>query len=671
MPANGPWAAIIINAPPQAEQETSLLRAARARAPHTPIIMLTDAPPPEPAPPGVTHLPARTPVSEIAAALAQLVDAAPTPAAGDAPSLARRANLVEAHKTLLDRVRELDALLEIGKTVTSILDVDAILRKVVNAAVTLTDAEEGYLLLVDRTSGDLYLRAEQNLGQSQAKDLQTKMSDSIAGQVIQTGEPVFIERQPDGVKIKTGYTVRALINVPLAFAGQVIGVLGVNQRTKESFNQNDLRVMQALADWAAIAITNARLYRQAQRGSKSTELIAEISRSILSSLRMEEIPHKLIRHTTEIVGAERGSLALVDAPRGELVFQLAYDGQGQEIKRMRNLRLPLGQGIIGAVAVDGQPKIVNQARQNKLWYSSVDELTHFTTQNILAVPLKTEGQVIGVVELLNKRHADFDRNDQDLLMAVASAAAIAIQNARQFEALEKAHRDLKTAQEQRIASEQWSILGRATANLAHRIHNTTTIVPLAAQDLRDLLNQATIPPAIKADVDANLDRIERNTAFTIDLANNLLRRFHQEPAAAHNVNQAVTKALSLLRVPPTVNVVQQLAESLPAIDCSSLLVDSIVELCTNAIKAMPQGGTLAVSTACQNQAIHIKISDTGIGISAAQQEKIFNLFYGDTITGLGFGLWWVKTFLQQYGGSITVDSKEDGGSTFTIRLPLP
>lgn len=587
------------------------------------------------------------------------------------PSLADRAKLSKAHSALLDRVRELDALLAMGKTVTSLLDINEILRKVVNAAVSLTKAEEGYLLLADRDSDDLYLRAEQNQGESQARAFQLKASDSIAGEALKSKEAILLNQDNTNIKIKTGYVVHALINVPLIFNDIALGVLGVaNQQQRRSFNKDDLRVMQALADWAAIAITNARLYLEMQRGSKSTELINEISRSILSSLRVEEIPHKLIQSTTEIIGAECGSLALVDEETDELVFQLAYNINGVEIKEMRNLRLPPGQGVIGAVAANGQPQIVHNVRQNRLWYSEVDNLTGFATEEALAVPLKTEGLVIGVVELLNKRDGHFDQSDQELLMAVASAAAIAIQNARQFEALEQAHQKLGEAQKQRIASEQWSILGRATANLAHRIHNTTTIVPLAVQDLKDLLSNVDIPAEVKEDVDANLERIERNVSYTINLADSLMRRFHQEPTLAYDVNKAIKQALLQIEFPDNIVLVKKLAKKLPLVDSSSLLSDAIMELLNNAIKAMPNGGRLIIRSFHRGNLVKIEISDTGVGISPERQEEIFALFYSDALTGLGFGLWWVRTFLQQYGGAIDVESSLNKGSTFTVSLPI-
>jgi two-component system NtrC family sensor kinase len=579
----------------------------------------------------------------------------------------------DSHEALVRRLAVLDSLLEIGKSVTSLFDVDAILRKVVSEAVSLTEADVGFLLLVDQDSGDLYLRAEKNIGEADARNFKVKMSDSIAGYVIQTGEPILLNQGSANIKVNTDLFVKALINAPLISGDEVIGVLAVNNRENNAlFDGDDLRSIQALADWAAIAITNARLYQEAQRGLKSTRLINEISNSILSSLRSEEIPHRLIQQSTEILGAECGSLALVDNEAQEIEFQLAYDGDGQEITRMRKLRLPLGQGIIGAVAADGQPRIVIDVTRNPQWYSKIDDLTNFTTQEVLAVPLQSEGEIIGVVELLNKRNGDFTQDDLSMMIAVASAAAIAIQNARQYEALVTAHSQLREAQQQRIASEQWSILGRATAGLAHRIHNTTAIVPASAQDLREVLRPVRMSGAVRRDVEANLSRIERNTLLTLELVDNLLYRFHQTPVPASDVNALVQEAIDKISqsLPKTISLVTDLAESLPPVDTSNLLADAVVELMANAIKAMPKGGILTVKTSALNGDVRIEVSDTGVGIPKEQQIRIFTLFYGQDETGLGFGLWWLKTFLLQHRGDIQLESEPGKGATFIITLPV-
>jgi two-component system NtrC family sensor kinase len=139
-----------------------------------------------------------------------------------------------------------------------------VLTNVVSTAVELTGAEEGQLLLLDEASGELYVRAERNLGEQQARTFRLKVADSMAGQVIRTGEPVsFSSASPQ--KIKTAYLVHALIYVPLRLQDHVFGVLGVvNRQSNRPFRDHYVLLLSLLADYASNAIENARLYHESE-----------------------------------------------------------------------------------------------------------------------------------------------------------------------------------------------------------------------------------------------------------------------------------------------------------------------------------------------------------------------------------------------------------------------
>lgn len=584
--------------------------------------------------------------------------------------LAKRAELIEANQKLTYRLQELQTLFEISKSVTSLLDLEAVLRRVVKSAIDLTGAEEGYLLLVDETSGDLYLRAQSNLGIQEAKDFRIKVKDSIAGQVVQTGQPITISHQQNDLKVKTGFTVYSLVNVPLRVGQNVIGVLGIDNRHKQqAFTHDDQQLLSALADWAAIAIQNARLYADAKELGRDLKLVNHVSRLISSTLDVEQIPRLLLRHTTEIFEAECGSLALVDRERAGVVFWVAYDGQGNELEGLKDFLMPLGEGVVGLVAKTGIPHIVNNVQQDPGWSPVADRLTGFTTQKIIAVPLVTEGEIIGVMELLNKKEGDFNDSDLQLLSLVASSAASAIQNARQYAALKRANETIRQAQAQRIAAERWAILGKAAANLAHRINNTTALVPIAAQQVGELLRDVALSAELKKEITDKLDRIKRNSLYTVDLASELLRRFRRNPIEAHNINELVKKALNQVELPENIRIVRHLDPDLPAVDTSDLLIDVFVELFTNAIRVMKDGGLLRIASfQSGNDQVSIQITDSGPGILEDDINHIFDIFYTTSPNGLGFGLWWVKTFLEQQGGEITVDSCPGEGTTFTVTL---
>jgi len=163
--------------------------------------------------------------------------------------------------SLEKRVSELEVLLTIGRNLTSTLELDNVLKSVLSAAVKLTNAEEGSLLLLDEETDELYMRASHNFEKGFAETFRLPVSDTLAGQVVASGKPLILSKG-SLEKIKTAYLVQALIYVPLKFDDKIIGVLGVDNRLHRlPFTDRDLLLISLLADYAAIAIENARLYQ--------------------------------------------------------------------------------------------------------------------------------------------------------------------------------------------------------------------------------------------------------------------------------------------------------------------------------------------------------------------------------------------------------------------------
>lgn len=173
-------------------------------------------------------------------------------------------HLIQANRQLEQHVKELRILYGLGRSVTSLLDLELVLNRVVEAAVYLTGAEEGSLMLIDEESGDLYMRAARGVGEKHARGFRVRVDDSIAGSVLRTGEPIMLggTQQDDTYKVKTDYFVKALLNVPLKVGDEVIGVLTVNNRdAARAFSSRHMRMLIALADYASISIYNAGLYQ--------------------------------------------------------------------------------------------------------------------------------------------------------------------------------------------------------------------------------------------------------------------------------------------------------------------------------------------------------------------------------------------------------------------------
>ncbi len=176
------------------------------------------------------------------------------------------------------RIKNLEALQQIGRQVTSILDLDNVLTAVVDAAVDITGAEEGSLLLVDEDSGELYMRAARNFHEDFVRKFRLPIEDTLPGEVLRTGQPLLINTAAPK-KIKTSYLVHTLMYVPMSIGDRVVGVLGVdNRRSGHPFSSYHLDMMHALADYAAIAVENARLFAD-------TEVEREKYETLLSSVQ--------------------------------------------------------------------------------------------------------------------------------------------------------------------------------------------------------------------------------------------------------------------------------------------------------------------------------------------------------------------------------------------------
>ena len=185
-------------------------------------------------------------------------------------------------RQLADQVRELNTLSEIGRFVTSLLELESVLHRVVEACVFITHADEGSLLLLDEATDELTIHASKNLDSELVHSVRLKVHDSLAGQVVHTGEPLLIGKR-GWQKIKTEYLVKSLLYVPLKVNDQIIGVLGVANKVKDDpFTQRDVQLLSVLAGYAAVAIHNARLFTSTEVERSKLEAILRESENLVT-----------------------------------------------------------------------------------------------------------------------------------------------------------------------------------------------------------------------------------------------------------------------------------------------------------------------------------------------------------------------------------------------------
>ncbi len=249
-------------------------------------------------------------------------------------------SLQQAEMLLSRRIEELAALSRIGRAIASLSDVDQILSHIVDAGVYLAHAEEGAMFLVDKASGQLLLRAEKGLGARQAEAIRRPSTDSDAMEVLRTGKPILRSGDSEH-KVKTGFLVRSLVNVPVIIGQQVVGVLAVYHHGARSFEAGDQAILSNLADYAAIALERLRLLDSAR---------AELDQALKAS---REVGRHAATLTAPIEGMESLINTLLDGSLGPL-----NEAQRTTISRIRQAaeRLKEIRELIDhALAADSTP----------------------------------------------------------------------------------------------------------------------------------------------------------------------------------------------------------------------------------------------------------------------------------------------------------------------------
>jgi two-component system NtrC family sensor kinase len=256
------------------------------------------------------------------------------------------ARLLASNQELERRVKELNTLFGIGKSVTALLDQERLLSRLVEAAIYLTNAEEGSLLLVAPATNELYMVAARGIDDRMVRSFRLKVQDSLAGEVVTSGQSIMLTSN-DLHKIKTAYLVRSVIYVPLKNKGRVSGVLTVDNREKwRDFTNHDLRLLSALADYAAISLENAQLFSQVEsEHTKLATILNEIDEPVV--VVTGENDQVVVANTAFRRIFSLDSDSLDDQPLADVVYNpslLKFVGQAKNSEENRKGEILLSDG---------------------------------------------------------------------------------------------------------------------------------------------------------------------------------------------------------------------------------------------------------------------------------------------------------------------------------------
>ena len=341
------------------------------------------------------------------------------------------------------RSSQLDALNAVIAAISEPLGLNTVLREALDKVMEVMKVEAGMVLLVNE-QGELIPAIYRGLPREIVEMLPpTKVGEGLSGKVVQSGEPMMVDNvsaDPEAMTGVGGERLKAWVSVPLTAKDKVLGTLDIFTRKERPFTSQDVQLLRSIGSQLGVAIENARLYEETQRRVQELAFLHEAGRTMTSSLDLEQVLTTVMQEATDVLRVEAASVLLLDDKDKELVLQTVVGARAEKVK---GLRLPLGQGIAGWVAREGQPLLVPDVREDPRFYSGIDGATGFVTRSVLAVPLKVKGKVIGVIEAVNKTEGDFGQTDVELLSSMTQSAAIAIENARLYKAIEEYSRTLE------------------------------------------------------------------------------------------------------------------------------------------------------------------------------------------------------------------------------------
>lgn len=364
---------------------------------------------------------------------------------------------------------------------------------------------------------------------------------------------------------------------------------------------------------------------------------------------LDRLLRRILDLATENAGAERGAIFVRDPRTGDLVSHLFH---GDELA---TLAVKAGQGLAGDVAATGRVVRLSDAYQDPRFERSIDAATGFRTRSLLAVPLRVRGgEVLGVLEVLNKREGEFSADDEAFLAAFAAYAAVSLENAQLLE--------------QRLHAERLATVGRLAATLVHDLSS-----PLSAvRGYADVLEQE--PPAeVRRRCTSGIRRQADRMAEMVRSILAFVRGDHPFLPAKVDVDALLTELAEDLEAAhggARIHVERLPGRAGAAYVDPAAIRRALENLARNAAQAMPRGGTLRLGASRVGDELELLVADTGLGMDEATRERIFEPFFTrGKPDGTGLGLAIVRRVVDGHAGRVEVESQPGRGTTFRLLLP--
>jgi GAF domain-containing protein len=477
-------------------------------------------------------------------------------------------------------------------------------------------------------------------------------------------------------EIRRSAPVRTHLFVPIFAQEQIIGGFSAGWWDKaRELSEAELRLMEAVASQAGVALQNARLFQDNQRRVRELSVLHELSRSVTGQLDQAGILDTLHQQVPRVLDVRHMAAVLLNEEGDRLnVVLRIQDGRRCDEDEPRSYALDEA-GLTTIVLESGRPirstDYLGECRRRGVApVANALDMPH-----VLIVPMTAGDRAIGLL-LLRSRDRVFTEADERLLVNIAQLVALMLRSARLFEERTRAFGELGAAQDQLVRTEKLRALGEMASGVAHDFNTLLASILGRAQLLLERIQDVKLRQWLKV-----IERAAMDGARTVRRLQDFTGIRRDQPAVEVDLNQVVQQVLETTesiwrqdrrRSGVEIQVETDLAEGLPPVAGDPAeLREAFTNLVLNAVDAMPKGGTLTLRTRLADGQVQVEVADTGTGIPEHVREKIFDPFFttkGPKGTGLGLSM--AYGILQRHHGRITVESEEGHGTVFRLLFPV-
>ena len=560
-------------------------------------------------------------------------------------------------------VKEINALLEVSKAISSGFYLGDVLRLIVTVTANLMDSKICSLWILDEKDQRLKLKATQSMSEEYLKERSLAMGEGIVGTVAAHNKPVAILDVLKDPLYKEKELARreglvSMLSVPMCIKNRVVGVINCYTSYPHPFSKMEEEMLTTVATQAAICIDNSGL---------------------METLDIDEILKLVLEGVTKNIGFDRARLYLVNEKKNILECRMAVGLDEDRIKGVV-LSLDKNESVVARSIFEKKPFVIPEAQNDPRVNPVMKE--KFNLHSLVVIPLLVKDRALGAIAA---DHAEAGRSitkqTLESVMTFAQQAGLAIHNAFMYQELktfsqqmeEKIQRttaDLRKTEAQLIRSEKLAALGQLAAGIAHEIRNPLTSINILIHSLRD-------KPSDEERRQEDLRVIEEEIRRINEIVDQFLRFAKPAPPLLQqaDVLSLFEETLQLLKPQiekHRISVEKEFPSLPPTVLDREQMKQVILNLLLNALQAMPGGGRLRLSGQVleDNRWIQLSIQDTGVGILPEDMNKLFDPFFSTKEGGVGLGLSIAHRILDQHRGKIQAESTPGRGTLFTLWLPI-